>query len=563
MEEALLQEKERPEERDGRYDDPEEEEEEKKNGEGGGGRSWSASCCAWPRRRAFCEEVKRVGQVAGPLVVVSLLQFLLQVISVMMVGHLGELSLSSTSIAVSLAGVSGFSLLLGMASALETLCGQAYGAQQYHKLGTQTYTAIFSLILVCFPISVLWIYMGKVLAFIGQDRLISLEAGKFTAWLVPALFAYATLQPLIRYFQTQSLIMPMLVSSCATLCIHVPLCWVLVFRSGLDNLGAALAISVSYWLNVVFLGVYMKYSPSCTKTRVPVSMELFRGIGEFFRYAVPSAVMVCLEWWSFELLVLLSGILPNPQLETSVLSVWYILYFVDYHLQNVNLSILNCTKFSIQEWKDFPIYLLCNVENLNVLISSFWFLISLNTIATLYMIPYGLGAAGSTRVSNELGAGNPEAARLSVYATLFLTITETIIVSTILFISRRVFGYTFSNEEEVVDYVTKMAPLVCLSVILDSLLGVLTGIARGCGWQHIGAFVNLGSFYLCGIPVAVFLGFWVKLGGMGLWMGIQTGSLVQAVLLFIVTSCTDWEVQASKARERVFEGRHSEDHVLM
>jgi len=134
--------------------------------------------------------------------------------------------------------------------------------------------------------------MRKVLTFIGQDRLISLEAGKFTAWLVPALFAYATLQPLIRYFQTQSLIMPMLVSSCATLCIHVPLCWVLVFRSGLDNLGAALAISVSYWLNVVFLGVYMKYSPSCTKTRVPVSMELFRGIGEFFRYAVPSAVMV-------------------------------------------------------------------------------------------------------------------------------------------------------------------------------------------------------------------------------------------------------------------------------
>jgi MATE family multidrug resistance protein len=32
---------------------------------------------------------------------------------------------------------------------------------------------------------------------------------------------------------------------------------------------------------------------------------------------------VCsLEWWSFEILVLLSGLLPNPQLETSVLSIW-------------------------------------------------------------------------------------------------------------------------------------------------------------------------------------------------------------------------------------------------
>jgi hypothetical protein len=32
--------------------------------------------------------------------------------------------------------------------------------------------------------------------------------------------------------------------------------------------------------------------------------------------------MCSLEWWSFELLVLLSGLLPNPKLETSVLSIW-------------------------------------------------------------------------------------------------------------------------------------------------------------------------------------------------------------------------------------------------
>ncbi|KAI6686119.1 hypothetical protein NL676_032032 [Syzygium grande] len=80
------------------------------------------------------EEVKRVGRIAAPMVVVASSQYLLQIISVMMVGHLGELSLSSTAMAVSLASVSGFSLLLGMASALETLCGQAYGAQQYQKL---------------------------------------------------------------------------------------------------------------------------------------------------------------------------------------------------------------------------------------------------------------------------------------------------------------------------------------------------------------------------------------------------------------------------------------------
>ncbi|XP_031265297.1 protein DETOXIFICATION 12-like isoform X1 [Pistacia vera] len=454
----------------------------------------------------FITEVKTLGYLAAPMVSVILSQNLLQVISVMMVGHLGELALSSTAIAISLAGVTGFSLLMGMASGLETLCGQAFGAKHYGRIGTQTYTAIFSLFLVCLPLSLLWIFMGRLLVFIGQDPRISHEAGKFIVWLLPALFAYAALQPLVRYFQTQSLTFPMFLSSLASLCFHIPLCWVLVFKSGLGNLGGALAIGISYWLNVIFLGIYMKFSSACAKTRAPISMDVFRGIGEFFRFAIPSAVMICLEWWSFELLILMSGLLPNPELETSVLSV------------------------------------------------------CLNTISTLYTIPYGLSAAVSTRVSNELGAGNPQKARVAVYAVVFLAVTETIIVSAILFASRHVFGYVFSNEKEVADYVTTMAPLVCLSVIMDSLQGVLSGVARGCGWQHIGAFVNLGAFYLCGIPMAATLGFWLKFRGVGLWIGVQAGAFTQTVLLFIITSYTNWEKQASKARERVFEGRSLVDN---
>jgi MATE family multidrug resistance protein len=179
-----------------------------------------------------------------------------------------------------------------MSTALETICGQAYGAQQYKKVGNQTYTAIFCLLLVCLPLSLLWIYMGKLLAFMGQDPVISHEAGKFIVCLIPALFAYATLQALVRYFQTQSLIIPMLVSSCVTLCFHIPFCWVLVFKSRLQHLGGALAIGMSYWLNVILLGLYMKYTSACAKTRAPISMEVFQGIGEFFRFAIPSAVMI-------------------------------------------------------------------------------------------------------------------------------------------------------------------------------------------------------------------------------------------------------------------------------
>ncbi|MED6193530.1 hypothetical protein PIB30_020500 [Stylosanthes scabra] len=431
----------------------------------------------WTWKNGFKEEMKRICEIAGPMVVVIASQYLLQVVSTMMVGHLGELALASSSLAISLSGVTGFSLLMGMASGLETICGQAYGAEQYQRIGMQTYTAIFSLILVCVPLSILWINIEHILVFVGQDPLISHEAAKFIIWLIPALFAYAILQPLVRYFQIQSLLLPMLVSSCVTLLLHIPLCWLLVFKAGLNSAGGALA--------------------------------MFRGIGEFFRFAVPSAVMICLEWWSYELLVLLSGLLPNPQLETSVLSV------------------------------------------------------CLNTISTLYTIPFGIGAAASTRVSNELGAGKPRAARVAVQAAMCLAVIETSIVSATLFACRHIYGYVFSNEKEVVDYVTVMAPLVCVSVILDSLQGVLAGIARGCGWQHLGVCVNLGAFYLCGIPAAAALAFWVNLRGKGLWIGIQVGAFVQTVLLATITSCIKWEQQAMKARKRLFDGQLSADNRLI
>ncbi|KAG5077521.1 hypothetical protein JHK82_056216 [Glycine max] len=438
----------------------------------------------------YSEEMRRICEIAGPMVAVVSSQYLLQVVSTMIVGHLGELYLSSAALAISLSGVTGFSLHMGMASGLETICGQAYGAQQYQRIGMQTYTAIFSLILVSIPVSILWINMESILVFIGQDPLISHEAGKFTIWLVPALFAYAILQPLVRYFQVQSLLLPMFASSCVTLIIHVPLCWALVFKTRLSNVGGALAVSISIWSNVIFLGLYMRYSSVCAKTRAPISMELFKGMWEFFRFAIPSAVMVCLEWWSYELLVLLSGLLPNPQLETSVLSV-------------------------------------------------------------------------CTRVSNELGAGNSHAARVAVLAAMSLAVIETSIVSATLFACRNVYGYIFSNEKEVIDYVTVMAPLVCISIILDSIQGVLTGIARGCGWQHLGVFVNLGAFYLCGIPMAALLAFLVRLGGQGLWIGIQSGAFVQTLLLSIITGCINWEKQAIKARKRLFDDQFSADNILI
>ncbi|KAH9675631.1 protein DETOXIFICATION 2 [Citrus sinensis] len=443
-------------------------------------------------RGAFVEELKKLSFLAAPMVGVTVSQYLLPAVSLMMAGHLGELTLASVAIATSFTNVTGIIPLtcqvfmyivfigalnfgqFGFACALETLCGQAYGAKQYQQIGTYTYSAMFFCIAICFPISVLWIFMDKVLILLGQDPEIATEACNFSISLIPALLAFAVLRPLIHNLQSQSLILPLFLSACATLCFHILLCWYLVFKANFRIVGAALAIGLSYCLNAVILALYMRYSSSCEKTRVFIFSDIFSCIKEFFSFALPTVVMFCLT------------------------------------------------------------------------ISS-----------THYFIPYGIGAAASTRVSNELGAGNPQAAQLAACVVMVLAVTEAVIVGTILFCCRYVLAYAFNSDKDVVNYVSELVPLLSFSIIMDSLQSVLSGVARGTGWQHIGAYVNLGAYYIVGIPLASVLCFVLNLRGKGLWIGIMIGSAVQAIVLAIITVTTNWRKQARMARERIFEGTYS------
>ncbi|CAL5042945.1 unnamed protein product [Urochloa decumbens] len=444
------------------------------------------------------EEVKKQLWLAGPLIAGALLQNVIQMISVMYVGHLGELPLAGASMANSFTSVTGLTVLLGMASALDTLCGQAYGATQYSLLGIYKQRAMLLLTFVSVPLAIVWFYTGDILLLFGQDADIAAEAGAYARWMIPALFAYGLLQCHVRFLQTQNVVQPVMVSAAAAAACHLVVCWLLVYTLGMGSKGAALSNAISYWLNVAVLAVYVRVSSVCKETWTGFSTEAFRDVLSFFRLAIPSALMVCLEMWSFELVVLLSGLLPNPKLETSVLS------------------------------------------------------ISLNTSSFVWMIPFGLSCAISTRVSNELGAGRPQAARLAVRVVLFLAVAEGLIVGLILVCVRYIWGHAYSDVEEVVRYVAKMMMVIAVTIFFDGMMTVLSGVARGCGWQKIGACINLGAYYIVGIPSAYILGFVLCLGGMGLWMGINCGLLVQLLLLMIVTMCTDWDKEAAKAKARVF-----------
>ena len=248
-----------------------------------------------------------------------------------------------------------------MGCALETLCGQAYGAGQYEMLGIYLQRAIFVLNTTSIPLALLWANMETLLVFLGQDAQIANKAGTYAKWIIPTLFASSTSQPFVKFLQSQSVVSPLFFIYMSTLILHVPICWFLVFQSGMGYVGAAIANSISYWLNVLLISLYVKFSSKFAKTRAPLSWKALQDLRGFFRLAIPSAAMIwylkdihihqnqfadmlvpikiylysfflswfshhSLEWWSYEILVILSGLLSNPELQTATISIWYIPY---------------------------------------------------------------------------------------------------------------------------------------------------------------------------------------------------------------------------------------------
>lgn len=189
------------------------------------------------------------------------------------------------------------------------------------------------------------------------------------------------------------------------------------------------------------------------------------------------------------------------------------------------------------------------------------FSIMRNTSEITAMISLGLSTSTSIRVSNELGAGRPKEARKVVLIAFFIATSEGLSISLLLILLRNVWGKVYSNEREVVHYVANLLPLLAISHLVDSTQCLFTGTLRGCGLQRIGATINIGAFYIIGVPLSIVLGFVVHMRAKGFWIGFICALCIQDLLYGILVFCFNWENLAAKAQERVYSTISQKENV--
>ncbi|KAF6160908.1 hypothetical protein GIB67_025443 [Kingdonia uniflora] len=402
-------------------------------------------------------ETKKIWYIAAPAILTSIFQYSLAFLSQTLVGHIGTLQLAAFGIQNLVVSGLGFGIMLGMGSALETLCGQAYGAGKLDMLGIYMQRSWVILLLTVLLILPVYIFSSLLLKLIGQSAEIADLAGKLSIWMIPQLFAFALNFPMQKFLQAQSKVFAMMWISFGVLVFHSFLSWLCIIKLDMGLLGAALTLNLSWWLMVLGQLAYILLG-SFKESWTGFSWLAFVDLSGFVRLSYASAVMLCLDYWTSMMLIILAGLLKNPKIQVDATSI--------------------CM----------------NVEG--------W----------LFMVPLGFMAAISVRVSNELGAGNPRAVKFSVWVmvSMSLIIQTTFVI--IVLVTRNDYPAIFTDDKLVMARVSRISLYLCINIFLCSVQPILSGVAIGAGWQTLVAYINIACYYLVGLSAAVILGFKFNLG---------------------------------------------------
>ncbi|KAK4384335.1 protein DETOXIFICATION 35 [Sesamum angolense] len=426
----------------------------------------------------FCIESGKLWRIGGPIVIQILCQYGGTSVATIFVGHLGDVDLSAFTIASTVIGTFAFGFMVVLllyfcligefawyGSALETLCGQAFGAGQVHMLGVYMQRSMIILLATCILLLPIYVFATPILKLLGQQDEIAHLAGYYTRFLIPQLFSLAIIFPTQKFLQAQSKVFVLAWVAVLVLVSQIFWCWLFIDVFGWGTIGAAVAYDLTSWGTGVVQFVYVV--GWCRDGWKGFSSSMFRDIWAFVKLSLASAVMLCLELWYMTSLVAITGNLDNAVIAVGSLSI--------------------CM----------------NIDGLEAMV-----FLGINAAVSLCNV---VPIPTDRDCMHDYGPRNEES-----------------------------IGYVFTNSKEMQKAVAQLSGFLGVTMLLNSVQPVISGVAVGGGWQALVAYINLACYYIFGLPLGYLLGYVAKLGVVGIWGGMIAGVALQTLLLLLVVYRINW-----------------------
>ncbi|KAJ7198620.1 mate-domain-containing protein [Mycena haematopus] len=458
----------------------------------------------------YLSELRILTKYSLPVFGTHLLEYSLIMAPVLSIGHLssGTTALAGITLGSMTASVSGFSILQGFVSALDTLLPPAWTSSQPNLVGlwSQRMGVVMGASLI--PMYFIWFNAEAILLGLKQDPEVARLAALYLKWVSLGLPAYAFNLISRRYFQSQGLFAVPTRIILVVAPINALLNYVLVWGPEpirLGFIGAPIATACAFNL-VCLLNICYGVFVAPRTAWQPISRRSFTSLGVLLHLGLSGVGQTASEWWAWELVALAASLLGPVSLATQ--------------------SIL------------------------------------LSSASTTYQAPFALGVATSVRIGNLLGEFNSARANVAANTSILMALGVGMLFSGMFMWFRNSWAYLFNDDEVVVELVASILPLVALFQVFDGTSAVTGGIcARKENKFMTGALLNLSAYYIIGIPFGALLAFNLDFGLHGLWIGLTVSLVYCAVFGTLLCLRTDWDREVRKVVARIHEENRNAPRV--
>lgn len=418
--------------------------------------------------------------LALPVVVVQVGAMLMGVVDTLMVGHVSPRDLA----AVALGNLYFFECALmgmGVLYALDPLLSQGLGAGDEDAVARAVQRGLLLTVLLTAATTALMIPAGPVLRLLRQPADVVAVAEAYVRVTIPGVLPFFVFIVLRQTLQAMGRVRPVVLAVVAGNLVNVGFNWLLIFgHVGLPALGAVgsgWASTLARWvMAALMLALAWPHARRYLRPQ-RAGVTAWRPLRAILALGVPIGLQMGIEGGAFAAIGLLMGWLGTAAMAGHQ--------------------------------------------------------IALNLASLTFMVPLGIAQATGVLVGRAVGREDTNAARRAAGAGLaagsaFMTGTALLFLA-----APRPLAERYSSDPEVLAVAVALLPLAGLFQVFDGLQVVATGVLRGVADTRAPMVVNVLGFWLCGMPISLWLGFRMGGGPVGLWWGLVAGLAAVASFLLL------------------------------
>lgn len=436
------------------------------------------------RRTNWRAELAETVKLGLPIALTQLGQVAMMTTDLALVGRLGDEAVAAAALGQTVL-FAAFVLGMGLVSAVAPLASQAFGAREPRMVRRALRVGLWAALLLGVPLSILQLWGEETLILLGQAPSSAALADRYLtglAWsLIPAWWFLA-----IRGFMgAVNRPEPALWITLAAIPANFALAYVLIFGEfgfpHLDLLGAGIATTI------VNIGMCAAAVWVCYRRR---PFKKYHVLGRFWRFdahlfkaliviGVPISGTLALEYGLFAIATLMMG--------------W------------ISTSALAAHQVALQ------------------------------CAAVMFMVPFGISMAATTRVGHAVGRRDAVGTRHAGFMAIGLAAVFMTAMTILVVLLRDILPGLFLAQEiasaETLALASTLLLLGSTFFVFDGVQTVATGALRGLNDTHMPLVFAAFSFWVVGFASAYVLGFTIGLGAAGIWIGLTLGLFIYAALL--------------------------------